>query len=62
MKTKPESNPQQTAQLICSITCECRGKYIGEIGRSLAVRLREYRHDLKDFVLKIFKITQHAYE
>jgi hypothetical protein len=46
MKTRPERDPQQTAQCIYSIPCECGRSYIGEPGRPLAVRLREHRHNL----------------
>jgi hypothetical protein len=41
MKTKPERDPQQTAQRVYSIPCECGRSYTGETGRPLAVRLRE---------------------
>jgi hypothetical protein len=36
MKTRPERDPQQTAQCIYSIPCECGRSYIGETGRPLA--------------------------
>jgi hypothetical protein len=48
MKTRPERDPEQTAQCIYSIPCECGRSYIGETGRPLAVRLREHRHSLKE--------------
>jgi hypothetical protein len=48
MKTRPERNPQQTAQCIYSIPCECGRSYIDETGRPLAVRLREHRHNLEE--------------
>jgi hypothetical protein len=38
MKTR---DPQQTAQCVYSIPCECGRSYIGETGRPLTVRLRE---------------------
>jgi hypothetical protein len=47
MRTRPEGNPQQTAQCICSIPCECGGSYFGETGTQLDIRLREYGHSLK---------------
>jgi hypothetical protein len=31
-KTRPERDPQQTAQCICSIPLECGRSYIGETG------------------------------
>jgi hypothetical protein len=37
MKTRPERDPQLTAQCIYSIFCECGRSYIGETGRSPAV-------------------------
>jgi hypothetical protein len=39
----------------------CRS-YIGETGRSLAVRLREHRHNLKQGLLEKSRLTKHAYE
>ncbi|PNF31038.1 hypothetical protein B7P43_G17855, partial [Cryptotermes secundus] len=48
MKTRPKRDPQQTAQYVYSIPCECGRSYIGETGRPLAVRLREHRHNLKE--------------
>jgi hypothetical protein len=46
MKTRPGRDPQQTAQCIYSIPCECGRSYIGETGRPLAVRIREHRQGL----------------
>jgi hypothetical protein len=37
IKTRPERDPQQTAQCIYNIPCERGGSYIGETGRPLAV-------------------------
>jgi hypothetical protein len=37
MKIRPERDPQQTAQCICSIPRECGRSYIGETGRPLAM-------------------------
>jgi hypothetical protein len=60
MKTGPEWDPQQTAQCIYSIPCECGRSYIGETGRPLAMRLREHRHNLQQGLLE--KLAQHDYE
>jgi hypothetical protein len=62
MKTKPEGDPQQTAQCLCSIPCDCGRNCIGEIGRPLALRLREHRHNLKDGLLEESKLAHHACE
>jgi predicted GIY-YIG superfamily endonuclease len=62
MKTRPERDPQQTAQCMYSITRECGRIYIGETGRSLAVRLHEHRQNLKDGLLEKSKLAQYAYE
>jgi predicted GIY-YIG superfamily endonuclease len=62
MKTRPERDPQRTAQCICSIPCEYGRMYIGETGRPLAVRLREHRHNLKESLLEKSKLAQNAYE
>jgi hypothetical protein len=45
-KTRPERDPQQKAQCIYRIPCECGRSYIGETGRPLAVLLGEHRHNL----------------
>jgi hypothetical protein len=47
MKTTPERDLHETAQCIYSSPCECGRSYIVETGRSLAVRLREHRHNLR---------------
>jgi hypothetical protein len=59
----PLSDPQQTAHCIYSIPCECGRSYIGEIGRPLAVLIRERRHNLKknSFIEKS-KLFQLAFE
>jgi hypothetical protein len=53
MKTRPERDPQQTAQCVYSI---------GETGRPLALRLPQHRHNLKEGLLEKSKLPQHAYE
>jgi hypothetical protein len=62
MKTRRERDPLQTAQCIYSIPCECGRSYIGEIGRLLAVRLREHRHNLQQGLLEESILAQHAYK
>jgi hypothetical protein len=47
------------AQCVCSISCECGRSYIGETGGSLAVQLREHRHNLRGSKTKL---AQYAYE
>jgi hypothetical protein len=61
MKTRLERDPQQTAQSIYSIPCECGRSYIGEKGRPLAVWLHEHRHNLKQGLLEKSKLAKHAY-
>jgi hypothetical protein len=61
MKTRPERDPQETAQCVYSIPCESGRSYIGETRRPLAVRLCEHRHNLKGLLEKS-KLAQHAYE
>jgi hypothetical protein len=62
MKTRPERDPQQTAQCVYSIPCECGRSHIGETGRPLAVWLHEHKHNLKEGLLEKPKLSQHAYE
>jgi predicted GIY-YIG superfamily endonuclease len=62
MKTGPERDPKQTAQCIYSFPCESGRSYIGETGRTLALRLREHRHNLQQGLLEKSKLTQRAYE
>jgi hypothetical protein len=52
MKTSPEIDPQEMAQCIYSIPCECGISYIGETGRPLAMQLQEHRHNLQQGLLK----------
>jgi hypothetical protein len=51
MKTRSERDPQQTAQCVCSIPCECGRSYIGETDRHVDFRL-----------LRKSKLAKHAYE
>jgi hypothetical protein len=51
MKTRLERDPQQTAQCIYSIPCECGRSYIGKTGKPLKGDLPEK-----------LKLAQHAYE
>jgi hypothetical protein len=46
MKTRLERDPQQMAECIYSIPCECGRSYIGETGRPLAMRLCEEGHSV----------------
>jgi hypothetical protein len=62
MKTRPERDPQQTAQCIYSIPCECGRSYISGTGRFLAVRLREHRHNPQKGLLEKSKLAQHVSE
>jgi hypothetical protein len=62
MKTNLERDPQQTAQCVYSIPCECGRSYIGKTGRPLAMQLREHRHNLKEGLVVKSKLAQHAYE
>jgi hypothetical protein len=54
MKTRPERDPQHTAQSVYTIPCEGGRSYIDETGRPLAVRLQG--------LLEKSKLAQHAYE
>jgi hypothetical protein len=56
------SSSIQMAQCIYSIPCEYGERNIGETGRSLAMQLREHRHNLKKGLLVKSKLVQHAYE
>jgi hypothetical protein len=60
MKTRPDRDPQQTAQFVYNIPCECDRSYIGETGRPLAARLREHSHNLKKGLPEKSKLAQHA--
>jgi predicted GIY-YIG superfamily endonuclease len=62
IKTRLERDPQQTAQCIYSIPCECGRSYIGETGKPLDVRLREHRHSLQQGLLEKSKLAQPTYE
>jgi hypothetical protein len=61
MKTRPERDPLQTAQCICSIPRECGRSCICETGRPLAVRLWEHRQNLQQGLLEKSKLV-HACE
>lgn len=46
MRTKLIRAPQEMANCVCSIPCECGRSYIGETGRPLPARLSEHRQNL----------------
>jgi hypothetical protein len=52
MKTRLERDPQQTEQCVCDFPFECGRSYIGETGRTLAMRLHEHRHKFKEGLLE----------
>jgi hypothetical protein len=62
MKTRPERDPLQAAQCICTFPCECGRNYIGKIGRPLSSWLWEHRHNLQQGHLEKLKLAQNAYE
>jgi predicted GIY-YIG superfamily endonuclease len=62
MKARPERDPQQTAQCVYSIACECSRSYIAETDRHLTARLHEHRHNSQEGLLEKSELAQHAYE
>jgi hypothetical protein len=62
VRTRPERDPQHTAQLVYRIPCENGRSYIGETGRPLAVRLPEQRLNLQQGLLEKSKLAQYAYK
>jgi hypothetical protein len=62
MKTRHKKDPQQTAQCVYSVRCECDGSYIGETGRYLAVLLHEHMRNLKAGLLQKSKLDQYVHE
>jgi hypothetical protein len=57
MKTRPKTDPQQTAQCSYSIPCECGRRYIGETGRPLAMRFHEHGHNHEEDILEKSKLS-----
>jgi hypothetical protein len=57
MKTRPQRDQQQTAP---KHSCECGGSYISETDSSLAVKILEHSHNIKDGLLYKSKLVQHA--
>jgi hypothetical protein len=57
----PERDPQQMAQCVCRIPCECGRSYIGETGRHLAMQLCGQRHSLKEHS-KLIVFYSHNYK
>jgi hypothetical protein len=62
MRTRPNSDPQQTAYCIYSVPCKCDRNYTGEMSRPLVVCIQEHRHNLKKGLLEKSKLAQHAFE
>jgi hypothetical protein len=52
MRIRPKRDPQQRAQCVYSILCDCDRSYNGEAGRLLAVWLCEHRHNFKEGLLE----------
>jgi hypothetical protein len=62
METRQEKEIRNWRWCVCRITCESGRSTIGETGRSLAVLLREDRHNLKEGLKEKSKWAQYAYE
>jgi predicted GIY-YIG superfamily endonuclease len=60
MRTRPIRVPQNMANCVYSIACECGRSYTGETRRPLVVRLREQRQNLEEGNLERSKVVQHA--
>lgn len=60
MTTRPERNPQIMAHLVCSVLCDCSGRYVLEIGWPLGMRLRENGHNWKERLLQRLKRAEHS--
>jgi hypothetical protein len=52
MKIKAERDPQQMAQCIYNIPCECGISHISKKARPLSMRLHEHRHNLEEGLYK----------
>ena len=61
MRTRPIRAPQNIANCVYSIACECGRSYTGETGRPLVVRLREHRQNLEEGHLERSKVVQDAF-
>jgi hypothetical protein len=62
IKTRSKTDPQQMAQCLCSIPCECGRSCVSKTGRPLAMWLHEHRHSLREGLIEKSKLAQHAYE
>jgi hypothetical protein len=62
IRTRPGRGPQQMAQCVYSIPCECGRSYISETVKPLAQQLCEKRHNLKYGLLENCRLVQNAHE
>jgi predicted GIY-YIG superfamily endonuclease len=61
MRTRPIKAPQNIANCVYSIACECGRSYTGETRRPLVVRLCEQRQNLEEGHLERSRVVQHAF-
>jgi hypothetical protein len=62
IRTRPIRAPQNIANCVYSIACECgRSYYTGETRKPLVVRLREQKQNLEEGHLERSKAVQHAF-
>jgi hypothetical protein len=61
MKSRPKRDTQHTAKPTSSISSACGRSCSGETCKSLASRLLEYRHSLKECLVEQSKLARRAY-
>jgi hypothetical protein len=62
MKTGPVGDAKQAKQCVHNILCQCGRCYIGETSRPSEIRIKEYKYNWTQSLLKKSKLAQHAYE
>jgi len=62
IRTRPIRAPQQTANCVWSIPCECGRSYIGETGRMWEVRIRKHRQNWRGGHMDRPRLVQHSLE
>jgi hypothetical protein len=60
--SEPINNKLQRSRYVYTISCKCGQEHIGEEGRPLGVRLKEYKHNLKDGLFGKSKLALYATE
>ena len=60
MRTVKDKVDEHQQKGVYNVTCSCGLNYIGEVGRSLKVRLKEHGADIRNQRIRTFALAEHS--